>query len=140
MIAHHRGHFLAFALLPLLNTLGLLVHGLNLSTHGTGNTGRALAIILVSGLISMISVAVSSFKRARHLGFAPRAAALGLLASLFLGPFVLLVVLYLGIAKPRVGDPAQTTPTAAALGIRWLWAPVLLLGPWAAILVASAIP
>ena len=83
MIAHHRGHFLAFALLPLLNTLGLLVHGLNLSTHGTGNTGRALAIILVSGLISMISVAVSSFKRARHLGFAPRGGAriAGLLVS-----------------------------------------------------------
>jgi hypothetical protein len=36
MTAHHRGHFFAFALLPLLNTLGLLVHGLNLSTHGTG--------------------------------------------------------------------------------------------------------
>jgi hypothetical protein len=140
MMAHHRGHFLAFALLPLLNTLGLLVHGLNLSTHGTGNTGRALVIILVSALISVISVAVSSFKRARHLGYAPRTAALGLLACLFLGPFVLLGFLYLSVAKPRVVDSAQTTPPAASLGAGWLWAPVLLLGPWAAILVASAIP
>lgn len=139
MTPHHRRHFFAFALLPALNTLGLLIHGLNLSTHGTGNTGLALVIILASALVSLISAAISSFKRALHLGYEPRTAALGLLASLFLGPFVLLVLLYLGFATPRETDLSHSAQQAVAVGVRWLWAPVLLLAPWMALLVVSAI-
>lgn len=115
------------------------MQGLNLSTHGTGNTGRALVIILASAVVSLISVAISSFKRALHLGYEPRIAALGLLASLFLGPFVLLVILYLAFAMPRETDRSRSAQGPASIGARWLWAPVLLLAPWMALLVASAI-
>lgn len=140
MPLHHRGHFVAFALLPALNTLGLLIHGLNQVTHGTGNTGRALVIVLVSAAISLASVTVSTFKRARHLGYESSTVALGLLASLFLGPVLLLGLIYLAFAPARAGTPPKTVERAQTLGIGWLWAPILLIAPWMALLVASATP
>ena len=140
MNTHHRGHFLAFALLPALNTLGLLIHGVDLSTNGTGNTGRALVIILVSTLISLASAAISSFKRALNLGYESRIAAFGLIGSLFLGPFVLLVLLYLSLATPRESALPASTQQTASIGLRWLWAPAFLLAPWMALRIAFAIP
>jgi hypothetical protein len=140
MLHHHRGHFLAFGLLPALNTLALLIHGLNLSTHGMGNTGRSLVVILVASAVLLITAAVSAFKRARDIGFEPGTAVLGLLVSFFLGPVLLLVLGYLAFARARGHDQSQPSVNNSDLGFGWLWAPVLLVAPWMALLVASALP
>lgn len=140
MHRHHRGHFFAFGLLPVLNAVALLIQGLNLSTHGMGNTGRSLVVILVAAGVSLLCAAVSAVKRGRDLGYPTLTASLAILASLMLGPVFLVLLVYLAFAK--AADPAAAPAGApvASMGIHWLWAPVLLLAPWMALLVASALP
>lgn len=140
MQRHSRGQFLAFGLLPLLNTVALLVHGLNLSTHGRGSTGRALVVILAAGLVSLLCAAVSAVKRGRDLGYETWAATLILLGSVLTGPLFLVLLAYLAFAAPRRPAAMSTDPDADLMGARWLWAPVLLIAPWMMILVVSALP
>lgn len=142
MHRHHRGHFVAFGLLPVLNALALLIQGLNLSTHGMGNTGRSLVVILVAAGVSLLCAAVSAIKRGRDLGYPPLTAALAILASLMLGPVFLVLLVYLSFAKAAdpAPSPAGEPVASTGMGIRWLWAPVLLVAPWMALVVASALP
>lgn len=141
MHRHHRGHFVAFGLLPVLNAVALLIQGLNLSTHGTGNTGRSLVVILVAAAVSLLCAAVSAVKRGRDLGYPALTTSLAILASLMLGPVFLVLLVYLAFAK-KAADPAPSAAGApmARMGIQWLWAPVLLVAPWMALVVASALP
>lgn len=138
MHRHHRGHFVAFALLPVLNVAALLIQGLNLSTHGMGNTGRSLVVILVAAAVSLLCAAVSAVKRGRDLGYPALTTSLAILVSLMLGPAFLVLLVYLAFAK--AADPAPADAPVASMGIQWLWAPVLLVAPWMALVVASALP
>jgi len=140
MHRHHRGHFVAFGLLPVLNAVALLIQGLNLSTHGMGNSGRSLVVILVAAAVSLLCATVSAVKRGRDLGYPTLTTSLAIVASLMLGPVFLVLLVYLAFAK--AADPAPSTAGApvASMGIQWLWAPVLLVAPWMALLVASALP
>ena len=138
MHRHHRGHFVAFGLLPVLNAVALLIQGLNLSTHGMANTGRSLVVILVAAGVSLLCAAVSAVKRGRDLGYPTLTASLAILVSLMLGPVFLVLLVYLAFAK--AADPAPADAPVASMGIRWLWAPVLLVAPWMALVVASALP
>lgn len=140
MNRHSRRQFLLFGLLPVLNALALLARGLNLSTHGTGNTGRSLVVILIGALMSVLCSAISAVKRGRDLGYQPLATALGVVASLILGPVFLILLIYLAFAKASESVAAHASTPADKMGFRWLWAPVLLLVPWIALVVASALP
>ena len=140
MHRHHRGHFVAFGLLPVLNAVALLIQGLNLSTHGMGNTGRSLIVILVAAGVSLFCAAVSAVKRGRDLGYPTLTTSLAILASLMLGPAFLVLLVYLAFAKTADPAPSAAGAPGASMGIQWLWAPVLLVAPWMALLVASALP
>lgn len=140
MHRHHRGHFVAFGLLPVLNAVALLIQGLNLSTHGMGNTGRSLVVILVAAAVSLLCAAVSAVKRGRDLGYPTLTTSLAILASLMLGPAFLVLLVYLAFAKAADPAPSAAGAPGASMGIQWLWAPVLLVAPWMALLVASALP
>ncbi len=106
MHRHHRGHFVAFGLLPVLNAAALLIQGLNLSTHGMGNTGRSLVVILVAAGVSVLCTAVSAVKRGRDLGYPTLTTSLAILVSLMLGPVFLALLVYLAFAKPAGPTPA----------------------------------
>jgi uncharacterized membrane protein YhaH (DUF805 family) len=139
MYRHTRGQFVAFGLLPLLNTLGLLLRGLDLSTRGSGNTGTSLVVILVAGLVLLACALASAVKRGRDLGYKTHHAILALAASLAFAPLFLVLLAYLCVARTK----ASATPVAdqmESMGARWLWAPVLLISPWMALLVVSAVP
>jgi hypothetical protein len=79
-------------MLPVLNAVALLIQGLNLSTHGTGNTGRSLVVILVAAAVSLLCAAVSAVKRGRDLGYPALTTSLAILASLMLGPVFLVQI------------------------------------------------
>lgn len=140
MHRHHRGHFVAFGLLPVLNAVALLIQGLNLSTHGMGNTGRSLVVILVAAAVSLLCATVSAVKRGRDLGYPTLTTSLAIVASLMLGPVFLVLLVYLAFAKAADPAPSAAGAPVASMGIQWLWAPVLLVAPWMALLVASALP
>jgi len=139
MHQHTRGQFVAFGLLPLLNTLGLLLQGLDLSTRGSSRTGTSLVVILIAGLVLLACALTSAVKRSRDLGYQTHHAILGLAASLAFAPLFLVLVGYLCLARGKA--PASPTPgKLESMGARWLWAPVLLISPWMALLVVSALP
>jgi len=135
MQRHARRHFFAFGLLPALNVVALLIYGLMLSTSGTGNTGRSLVVILGSSVLMLACAVASAIKRGRDLGFTPASTVGAVVVSLLFGPVFLLLVAWFALKSTPEGASQLEEP----LGIRWLWSPVLLLIPWAALLVASAL-
>ncbi len=132
---HDRAQFVAFGLLPLLNIAGLLLQGLNLSTGGSSNVGRSLAVIAVGAVVSLGVSLTSAVKRGRDMGYKPMST-IGLVGlSVMLGPAILLLALYFAFAPTDPRAEGESIP----LGVRWLWAPVLLVAPWMALLVASSL-
>lgn len=139
MYRHTRAQFLAFGLLPLLNTLGLLLKGLDLSTRGSGSTGTSLVVILIASVVLLACALTSAVKRSRDLGYKTHHAILAVVASVVFAPLFLLLLAYLCVARTRAS--AATLPNQLEhMGARWLWAPVLLVSPWMALLVVAAIP
>ena len=136
MQQHSRSHFFAFGILPIANVVALLIYGLVLSTGNSGNTDRSLAAILAATVLLLSCSVVSAVKRGRSLGFSAPATSAAIGVSLLLGPVFLLLVGYLALAKSRF----EGTPASERLGFAWLWSPILVVAPWMALLVISAIP
>lgn len=134
---HGRLQFFVFGVLPVLNVLALLLRGLVLSTGGSSNTERALVVILVAALVSLACAGSSAIKRGRDLGFTA-AKTVGLIALSFVFlPLLVVLMAYFSLAKAPA--PAPDERPAGTMGIGWLWAPVLLLAPWMALLFAAAL-
>jgi hypothetical protein len=125
-----RSRFVAFGVLPAINALALLLHGLALSTHGTGGSGRAVPAIAVLAIICLLFTLGSAIKRGRDLGWHAGLTLLAFWFSLALGPGVFLFVGYLAFAKSKAkGDEFGPPSSQSNLGT-WLWSFLNLLWPW----------
>lgn len=137
---HNRLQFWLLGVFPLLNTVALLLEGLNQSTHGTGNTGRALVVILVWGVVSVLTATVSAAKRGRDLGRDPAKTLLMLVGSIMLGPVFLLFWGYLAFAPAPKSDAHSDSRFSNVTTLGWLWVPIVLVGPWMSLMVVARLP
>jgi hypothetical protein len=127
MQRYDRSRFLAFGALPALNTLGLLLYGLELSTVGTGGAGRSLpALIGMAGVCLLVALA-ATIKRGRDIGWP----AWQTIVLFWLGSFILPILIgYFSFAKTKeAADQFGPAPPDAGV-TTWLWAVLNLLWPW----------
>lgn len=134
---HDRARFIAFGLLSLLDVFALLLHGLNLATHGRGGAAASLPWLVLLVVALLFVTLWAAIRRGHDLGWSAWAAVGACAGSLLLGPVVLVLAGYLTVAKGqpesnRFGAaPSRATPST------WLLAALLLAAPWA-ILAAAA--
>ncbi len=138
-----RFRFFAFGLVSVLNVLGLLVHGLNLSTGGARGLLRgsetSLPVVLAIAATCLLVAAVAAVKRGRDLGWPALVSLAACVVLTSLGPAVLLLVLYLAFAKEKPAAQ-QFGPTPAFAGpTTWLMMFVNAVWPWMAVLVLGRV-
>ncbi|MET0310916.1 MAG: DUF805 domain-containing protein [Burkholderiaceae bacterium] len=134
-----RSQFAAWGLLPLVNVLALLLHGLNLSTRSTDGSGRVIPALLVIAGIVVLTSFIAAIPRGRDVGLPGVATFLGCFAALFLGPLALVFYGYLALARGNAQGDRFGPPARPAGVLSWLLALVSLAWPWMALLVAGQV-
>ncbi|MBT9458087.1 MAG: hypothetical protein IV097_15825 [Burkholderiaceae bacterium] len=119
--------------------LALLIHGIGLSTHGTGGAAASLPALVVLAAVCLLMAMAAALKRGRDLGWPAWQTVLGFWICLGLGPLLLVLVGYLAGAKtkPRA-DAFEPAPPPAGIGT-WLLALLNLLWPWAVLGMLAAV-
>lgn len=134
---YSRSQFALLGLLPVFNTLGLLLYGLNLATSGAGGAGRSLPALLVVAGLSLLSALPAVAARGRDVGMPGWGAVLGAIVATGLGPLAVVFYAYLAFSRSNAqGDRFGPLPRPAGIGT-WLLALCNLIWPWMAVLVAS---
>jgi len=138
-----RFRFVAFGLVNVFNVLGLLLHGLNLSTGGARGLLRgseaSLPVLLVIAALCLLLAAMAAVRRGRDLGWPGLVTGAGLVIAPALGPAVLLPLLYLAFAKEKPAAQ-QFGPSPGTAGpLTWLLAIVNAVWPWMAVLVLGRV-
>ncbi|MBX3609725.1 MAG: DUF805 domain-containing protein [Hydrogenophaga sp.] len=130
-----RVRFLIFGFLPALNVVALFVASIFVATSGRSGSGAALAVVLLSILVSLAAVVHAGVRRARDLGWSGTTTVVVIGLCIVVMPLVPVLLLWLLLAP---GQPATEVPQPTSLN-RWLaW--VLVLGaPWMLTLVARSL-
>lgn len=139
MLRHDRSRFLAFGILPLLNVVSLLLHGLGLATHGRGGAAASLPLLVVLAIVVLLAVPWAAVKRGRDLGWSAALSLTACMGSLLFGPAVLVLAGYLGLAKGQDRSNAFGPPPPPATLSTWSGAIVLIVLPWAILAVAARV-
>ncbi|MBI5927613.1 MAG: DUF805 domain-containing protein [Aquabacterium sp.] len=134
-----RSRFVAFGVLPAINAIALLLHGLALSTHGTDGSGRAVPAIAALAIICLLCTLSAAIKRGRDLGLHAGLTLLAFWFSLALGPCLFLYIGYLVFAKSKPkADAFGPPPFQPNIGT-WLWSFLNLVWPWFVAVAAARI-
>lgn len=138
-----RFRFVAFGLVSVLNVLGLLLHGLVLSTGGARGLLRgsetALPVVLAIAAACLVAAAVAAVRRGRDLGWPALVTVSFCVVGASTGPGVLLLALYLAFARAKPAAQAfGPAPAAAGVGTGVL-ALANLVWPWMAVLVVGRV-
>lgn len=138
-----RFRFVAFGLVSLINVLGLLLHGLNISTAGAsgllrGSESTLPAVLLVAAACLGVA-AMAAVRRGRDLGWPALVTLAFCVVGLSTGPGVLLLALYLAFARGKPGADAFGAPAPAVGLSTGVFALANLVGPWMAALVLGRI-
>lgn len=132
MKRYGRARYCAFGVLPALNAIGLLLHGLNLSTHGRGGAAAAVPLLAALAIACLAGTLPAAVHRGRDLGWPPWVTLAAFVVSLGMGPAVLIVIGYLACAATaaqgeRFGPPgAPLGVVGALLSLAWLALPWLV--------------
>lgn len=137
MRRHDRTRFVAFGLLPLLNVVALLLHGLGLATHGRGGAAASLPLLVVLAILVLLTLPWAAVRRGRDLGWPAVASLAACVGGLMLGPTLLLLAGYLAFAKGQPDGNAFGPPPPPATLPLWVGALAWLLLPWAILAVAA---
>lgn len=137
MPRHDRSRFIAFGLLSLLNVLALLLHGLNLATHGRGGAAASLPLLVLLAIALLCVTLWAAIKRGHDLGWSAWASLGACVGSLLLGPVVLLLGAYLALARGQPDTNRFGAPPAAATPVTWIAGVLVLALPWAILAVAA---
>jgi hypothetical protein len=130
MSRHSRAEFLAFGVLPTLNALAMLIHGLNISTRGSYGESETIPVLLGLAAASLLQAAVSAVRRGRDIGWPAKLTIPAFVIALGLGPVVLVPVGILAFAHERPGAVELGPPPAGMTISRIALAFVLLVMPW----------
>jgi len=138
-----RTRFFAFGLVSVLNVLGLLLHGLYLSTGGARGLLRGteanVPVVLVIAAICLLVAGTAAVKRGRDLGWPALVTLAAFVVLTGLGPAVLLLVLYLVFAREKPAAQ-QFGPSPGTAGpVTWLLMLVNAVWPWMAVLVLGRV-
>jgi uncharacterized membrane protein YhaH (DUF805 family) len=139
MKRYDRPRMVAFCFLPLLNTLGLLLFGLEQATRGRDGAAATVPVAVVLAALSLLLGLWAAVKRGRDLDWPAPLTLLAFWVSLGLGPVVLVLLgwLVFAPAKPgadRFGPPAPRPGFGTWLGCVWV-----LAFPWLALKVAATV-
>jgi len=138
---YNRTEFVAFGVLPMLNTLALLIRGLYISTGSNYAEGKTIPALVVLAALCLLGALVAAVRRGYDLNLNTAASAGVLVLCVALTPLLLLVVIALCVAQGRP-DPAQPNRFGPPGGMnvgRWLWAVLWLIAPWAVLLVLTRV-
>lgn len=140
---YNRSRYIAFGLLPALNIIVLLLHGLNLATHGRGGAAASLPALVVMAGVCVPFVLLAAARRALDLGWSAWQMLAIFLLSIMLGPALLLLIAYLAIAKSK-SVPAAEVAAAPGAGIvgtanTVVWALLNLAWPWVVLAVLAKV-
>lgn len=130
MRRYDRTHFVAFGVLPVLNTVAMLIYGLDLATGGAGGAERSIPALLVLALVSAVVALVAAVKRGRDLGWSPWITVVGFWLTLAMGPVLIVLMIYLVFAKTKTAADVFGPPATPATAITWYWALMNLIWPW----------
>lgn len=126
----NRTQFFAFGVLGILNTVGILLYGLGITTHGNGGSEPPLPGVIAMAGLCLLGAFVAAIRRGRDLGWSGWLTTLGFWLSVSLGP---LLVLLVGYFAAKAGEPGANAygpaPRMNPLAT-WLFAPVALICPW----------
>lgn len=126
MPRHTRAHFVALGVLPVLNAMALLLHGLSLATRG-GRGEHALPLLIALALASLLFAAWAAVQRGRDLGWPAWITLAGCVLSFVGGPLLLVLMGWLAFARSRSDDAPPAAPPRPAT---WAAAAAVLLLPW----------
>lgn len=134
-----RTRYVAFGVLSAFNVLALLLYGLQLSTGGARGLLRgaesSLPVVLAVAAVCLLAAAAAAVKRGRDLGWPALVTLAAFIVLASLGPAVLLLVLYLAIAKDKPAAQQFGPAPRHAGPVTWLAMFVNALWPWMAMLV-----
>lgn len=138
-----RTRFFAFGLVSVFNVLALLLHGLNLSTGGARGLLRGseatLPVVLAIAALCLPVVAMAAVRRGRDLGWPALVTLAALVVGTCTGPGLLLLLLYLALAKEKPAAQQFGPAPATAGPVAWLGAFVNAAWPWAAVMVLGRV-
>ena len=130
MRRYDRSYFFAFGVLPAVNTLGLLLYGLGLSTHGSGGAARSLPAILVLAAVCLLITMMAVIKRGRDLAWPTWQTLVVFWLTSGMGPVLLVLIAYFAFAKPKLKAIEFGPPATPATVTTWIWALLNLIWPW----------
>lgn len=134
MQRYDRSHFFAFGVLPALNTAGLLLQGLALSTSSMGGAERPIPALLMMAGVSLLIASAATIKRGRDIGWP----AWQTIVLFWLGSFLLpLLIGYFAFAKTKEQAERFGPPAKPATVITWGYAMLNLLWPWMVLAVLA---
>ncbi len=139
MQRYDRSRFLAFGVLPAANTVGLLLYGLGLATHGTGGAGRSLPALVVLAVICLLIALVATVKRGRDIGWATWMTIVIFWVTLGMGPVLLVLIGYFAFAQTREQADRFGPPATPATTSTWVWALMNLLWPWVVLAILAKV-
>lgn len=136
---YDRGRFFAFGVLSIVNVLALLLYGLDLATRGSGGAGDSLPVLIVLAGLWLLVALHAAVRRGRDMEWSALQTVAIFVVALGFGPFVLVLIAYLALAKTGV-VPNKFGPPASPPSITtWLAALMLQSVPWWVLAIAARV-
>lgn len=130
----NRTDFFLLGCIPVVNILGMLLYGLNVSTHGNYGEGETIPVMLVFVVLTIPLVIYAILCRGQDLGWPANKTVPGMILALWIGPLLLIPF---GILQFSAGknDANPFGPPSPGLTLNKLVFGFLVLAlPWAVLL------